>query len=247
MHLSDCFLELFTFIRFLADSPEMADAEYDAVHEDVSKLIERLEQRADKCGFAPDLFDKARFAVFAWVDEAVLCSSWSGTRQWLRHPLQREYYGTTNAGEEFFERLDMLLDGNHVPVDESLFADLEKDSNENAPAGKIENANSEVLEVYTLCLSLGYTGKYFSESDTERLDKLRNDCIARIMGKQGGNGLAAFPAAYGTGEKALRTSQYGRVFDPLSIVFIVLPVLVVAGVFFAYRGLLEYSLNLWLG
>jgi len=244
MHLSDCFLELFTFIRYVTDSSEMVDADYATVRGDVSLLTDRLEARAKKDGVSPDQFDKARFAVFAWADEAILCSPWPGSREWLKRPLQREFYGTANAGEEFFERLDRLLGDRSQDSDENVLSEFAKESDLEVPA---DPGNDEVLEVYTLCLALGYTGMYFNESDRGNLDRLRHNCITRIVGKQGAAGLSAFPQSYGSGKGAGRKHGYGRVFDPLSILFVLLPLLVVAGVFFAYRGLLVYSLSLWFG
>ncbi|MGL1862943.1 MAG: DotU family type IV/VI secretion system protein [Pseudodesulfovibrio sp.] len=242
MHLSDSFLELFTFIRYVTDSSELVDADYATVRGDVSRLVGRLEKRANEYGCSPEQFEMARFAAFAWADEAVLCSTWGGVREWLKNPLQREYYGTANAGEEFYERLDGLLGGKKIKSDEGILGELGQEA-ESKPVVKAEDA--EVLEVYTLCLALGYTGKYFSETDRGSLDRLRQDCISRIVDKQGSAGLSAFPEAYGSGKNATLQSVYRRVFDPLSIVFTVLPVLVVGGIFFAYRGLLFYSLNLW--
>ncbi len=219
----------------------MVGAEYEQVREDVRKLITRMDDRSDLFDIPEVLYNDARFAVFAWADEAVLVSKWSGVREWLKHPLQREFYGTANAGEEFFERLDKLFNRNNGPVDQSLFADMEKD-------GEPVNGNglSEVLEVYALCLSLGFTGKYFSESGEVRLEELRRECVARIPGGDG-NGGPIFPQSYGTGEAAPRKCCYGRVFDPVSLIFFILPVLVVGGMYMAYKILLEHSLKLWFG
>ncbi|ACS78501.1 DotU family type IV/VI secretion system protein [Maridesulfovibrio salexigens] len=241
MHLSDCFLELFTYIRLLTESAEMAGAEYEQVRDDVRTLITRMDDRSDLVGVPEDLYNDARFAVFAWADEAVLISKWAGVRDWLKHPLQREFYGTANAGEEFFERLDKLFNRNNGPVDQSLFADMEK---EGQPVN--DNGLSEVLEVYALCLSLGFTGKYFSESGEERLEELHRECVARIPGSEKGSG-PFFPQSYGTGEAAPRKCCYGRIFDPVSLIFFILPVLVVGGMYFAYKVLLEQSLKLWFG
>ena len=127
MHLSDCFLELFTYIRLLTGTPELAGADYEQVREDVRTLIARMDDRSDLLGVSEDIYNDARFAFFAWADEAVLVSNWSGVREWLKHPLQREFYATSNAGEEFFERLDKLFNRNNGPVDQSLFADMQKE------------------------------------------------------------------------------------------------------------------------
>lgn len=245
MHLSDCFLELFTFIRYVADSKELADADYATVRADVALLIERLEKRARDEGIPREQFDMARFAAFAWADEAVLCSSWPGTREWLHNTLQREYYGTANAGEEFFTRLDTVLkECGGSRSEESLLAEFAKESNGDV---SIPCTSEDVLEVYTLCLSMGFTGMYFHDADRGELQELRKDCLARIVGRQSAAGLDAFPDAYGSGDTVERKPRYGRVFDPLAVVFIVLPLLVAGGVFLAYRGLLEYGLNLWFG
>ncbi|NDV23337.1 DotU family type IV/VI secretion system protein [Desulfovibrio sp. JC022] len=245
MHLSDCFLELFTYIRLLTGSPEMVGVEYGQVRDDVRGLISRMDDRSDLLDIPAGLYDDARFAVFAWADEAVLVSKWEGVREWLKHPLQREFYGTANAGEEFFERLDKLFNRNNGPVDQSLFADMEKEGED--PANANGNGLVEVLEVYALCLSLGYTGKYFSESGESRLEELRRECVARIPGSDTADGGPAFPQSYGTGESAPRKCCYGRVFDPVSLVFFLLPVLVTGGMYLAYKVLLEHSLKLWFG
>ena len=247
MHLADCFLELFTYTRLLTESSDMSEVDYETVRKDVTALIERMNEKGEQLDMPEDLFDDARFAAFAWVDEAVLCSKWEGVREWLKHPLQREYYSTANAGEEFFQRLERLLNGNGGPVDDSLFADFGKeDEPQNEDLIPLSGV-SETLEVYALCLSLGFTGRYFSKSDEGHLEKLRRDCISRIPGRAGESGEPAFPQSYGTGKPAPRKCCYGRVFDPVSIIFFILPLAVVGGMFLAYRGLLEHSLKLWFG
>ncbi len=244
MHLSDCFLELFTFIRYLADSPELEGVPFETVRQDVDALIARLDERAKLVDASPEQFDMARFAVFAWADESVLCSNWEGRREWLKQPLQRQHYGTVNAGEEFFARLHGLLGIRTRSDEDSALARFSKQSGlepEGGPGGK------EVLEVFALCLALGYSGMYFSDPDRGRLERLRKDCVARILGRQEESVAAAFPQAYGSAVAPKGCKGFGRVFDPMAIVFALLPLFVVAGMYFAYRGLLQYSLNLWLG
>ncbi|SMF09616.1 type VI secretion system protein ImpK [Desulfovibrio gilichinskyi] len=249
MHLSDCFLELFTFVRFLTDSSYKIEADYEVVRKDFSLLLDRVESKGREGKFSDEQFDNARFAVFAWADEAILCSSWPGAKDWLKHTLQREYYGTSSAGEEFFERLNLLLGERKTPLDESLFVDCDcdKDSEKSSPVEENKSYNLEILEVYALCLSLGYSGIYFSDHESDRLTRLREDCVKRIVDGQGDFQLSAFPDSYGTKKMSKHNGLYGRVFEPLSIVFLILPLLVLAGVYFAYLGLLENSLQLWLG
>ena len=255
MHLSDCFLELFTYIRYLCDSPELADVDYATVRTDVSLLIQRLEKRARKYGATAEQYDMARFAVFAWADESILCSSWGHSREWLKEPLQRRYYHTANAGEEFFERLGQLLSSDKAARTNFIFDDLPPEGSEMDDADvrdeakkrkQAEQRTAEVLEVYTLCLALGFTGMYFNETDIEKLARLRRQCIRRIIGKKG-----IFPMAYtpdlGPDRPGRDSSGFGRVFDPISIIFLILPLLVVGGLYLAYKRLLDYSLLLWFG
>lgn len=243
MHLSDCFLELFTFIRYLTEAEEMVDADYDTVRRDVALLVERQKTRAHAAGISEDRYEKACFAVIAWVDETVLCSSWKGARAWLKQPLQRELYGTVNAGEEFFEQLDALL-GAKRNGDEGLPF---PGGFPQEPSELSDPQASEILEVYALCLTLGYTGRYFSDNDRERLGRLRGDSVSRILGEQI-EGRPVFPESYGSGGPKKSPGRYfRRVFDPLALMFVVFPLLVVTGIFFAYHSLLAYSLTLWFG
>lgn len=78
--------------------------------------------------------EDACYALVALLDEAVLSCAGPCHDYWLERPLQLDYYGTTNAGEEFFVRLGGLMA--HY------------------------RAQREVLEVYYLCMALGFEGKY---------------------------------------------------------------------------------------
>jgi type VI secretion system protein ImpK len=74
---------------------------------------------------------EARYAIVAFVDERVLQSNWLGRAEWMSNPLQLQLYREYTAGENFFARMRALL-------------------NRGAP--------SQALEVYYLCLALGFTG-----------------------------------------------------------------------------------------
>jgi type VI secretion system protein ImpK len=70
----------------------------------------------------------------ALVDEIILHSAWDGSIEWLGQPLQLYFFSEHLAGEGFFTRLDILR----------------------------QNAlnNCDLLEVYYVCLELGFTGIY---------------------------------------------------------------------------------------
>jgi len=98
------------------------------------ELLKEMEQRGDAIGFKAKPLQDAKFALAAFVDETVLTADFPLRDEWEKHPLQLEYFGEHLAGVTYFERLNGLL-------------------------GDLEN-NAEVLEIYYICLLIGYKGKY---------------------------------------------------------------------------------------
>ena len=78
----------------------------------------------------------ATFAVVAFLDESILNMRNPVFADWPRRPLQEEYFGHHVAGEIFFQNLDKILQ-----------------RNESQDMG-------DLLEVYQLCMLLGFAGKY---------------------------------------------------------------------------------------
>ena len=111
------------------------------------------EQRSRQGDISPDDYDLARFAVCAWIDEAILGSEWNAKNRWQAEQLQRLYYQTTDAGEIFFDRLNEL--GPH---------------------------QRDVREVYYLCLAMGFSGRYCNEGDDFLLAQLRTSNLKLLTG-----------------------------------------------------------------
>ena len=126
MHLTDCFMELVAYATHFLRTAAVRQPSYPEVRREIDLLLAAGESWVKREGFSRDDFDLARFAVCAWIDEAVLSSAWNEKSLWLREQLQRLHYNTTEAGEEFYTRLSAL--GLH---------------------------QREVREVYYLCLALG--------------------------------------------------------------------------------------------
>jgi type VI secretion system protein ImpK len=76
------------------------------------------------------------FAVVAFLDSVVLHSKDAVRAEWERKPLQEELFGQADAGVIFFEKLDQFRS--------------RRDSEQLA----------DILEVYLLCLLLGFEGRY---------------------------------------------------------------------------------------
>src|SRR6266699_1191383 len=86
--------------------------------------------------YPPEDVRLATFAIVAFLDESILNSTNPAFSDWPRMPLQEEMFGHHRAGEVFFENIDRLLS--------------RSDS----------HAAADLLEVYSLCILLGYKGKY---------------------------------------------------------------------------------------
>lgn len=157
MHLTDCFMELIAYVVYFLKTADVKQPPYEQVKADVLRLLTKSEECVKKGVFSQEDHDLARFMVCAWVDEAILSSSWNQKNLWQREQLQRQYYNTTDAGEEAFERLNNL--GLH---------------------------QREVREVYYLCLALGFAGRYHNKGDEHLLSQLKTSNLKLLLGSSVG-------------------------------------------------------------
>jgi len=98
--------------------------------------LKSADGEARRQGYAGEDIKLAIFAVVAFMDESVLNLRAPVFADWPRRPLQEELFAHPVAGEVFFQNLQQLLGKN----DSHDLADL--------------------LEVYHLCLLLGFAGRY---------------------------------------------------------------------------------------
>ena len=149
---------LTAIVRVRANRQVAADAESFRTH--VKQVLSAAEQEARRLGYSSDDVRFALFAVVAFLDESVLNSPQPMFADWPRKPLQEEIFGGHLAGEIFFQNLRHLL--------------TRQDSDDLA----------DVLEVYQLCMLLGFHGRY-STSETSELQMLMarvSDTMLRIRG-----------------------------------------------------------------
>jgi type VI secretion system protein ImpK len=127
-----------------------------------TQFLDEFTKSAKKQGASADDIDAAKYAFCAAVDEIILRSAFSIRNEWERRPLQLVLFGDQLAGENFFNRLEALRvrGGAHL----------------------------QALEVFHMCLLLGFQGKYIIEG-SEKLNYLTarlGDEIASMKGKRGG-------------------------------------------------------------
>jgi len=114
----------------------------------VHEMFDRLERNARSSGIDNEKIRFTKFALAAFLDETIISSAWDHKDEWLSEPLQIQMFDTFNAGEEFFSNLNMLR--------------------------QRSGSNKEVLEIYYLCLSLGFKGKFQLQSP-ETLRRIVDD------------------------------------------------------------------------
>lgn len=166
--LRDIFTDLIAYVIFFKASCEEQPRPLNEVREKVIALLNAQDERVKTSGVTVETFREARFAVLSWVDEMILNSNWSQRNQWQH--LMLSYYGTLNAGEEFFVHLE-----------------------------KLPSALNDVREIYYLCLSLGYQGRYAVGDDPRELKDMKAAlykqlCVTNGDIRQNYNRL--FPEAY---------------------------------------------------
>ena len=154
--LADTFAPCFSLILQLRASDALGPA--DTLRERIKNLLARVEREARAEAVPADDVRLAKFAVVAFIDEAVMAAEWSGRELWLARPLQLELFDRTDAGVHFFVELENLRT--------------------QGPA------RAEVMEVYYLCLTLGFKGKYriFEQEQLRVLIEAVHEELARTPG-----------------------------------------------------------------
>ncbi len=147
-------------VRFRANRQPVTDAETFRHH--VREALKAAAHQArNVAGYSSDDVKMAVFAAVAFLDESILNSRNPIFADWPRKPLQEEMFGHHIAGEVFFRNLGELLGRD----DSTALAD--------------------VLEVYYLCMLLGFAGRYVAGNRGElklMMDRTAEK-IRRIRGR----------------------------------------------------------------
>jgi type VI secretion system protein ImpK len=127
----------------------------------IAYIFETLEQRAKRLGFSEEDIKATRYALCALIDETILNSRWAFIDQWRDQPLQLVYFGEPLAGVRFFDLLGRIRKKGRDKVD--------------------------LLEVFCMCLVLGFQGKYKGQKQEELAEATRT-LIEEANSLRGGPG-----------------------------------------------------------
>ncbi len=149
-------------VRLRSNRQPVTDA--DVFRNQMRQLLSMADQEARNRGYSAEDARLASFAVVAFLDESVLNLQIPVFAGWPRKPLQEEMFGGHVAGEIFFQSLQRLLE-------------------------RSESAQlADVLEVFHLCVLLGYRGKYGSGGQAE-LKSLMDAVAQKIRRIRGDTGV----------------------------------------------------------
>lgn len=150
--------EAFTVaVRLRANRQVAANAE--SFRAQVKNLLGNADRDARRAGYDGDSVRLAVYAYIAFLDESVLNASQPMFATWAQQPLQEEIFGDHVAGENFFRHLAELL----ARQDSEDLADL--------------------LEVFQLCLLLGFRGKYAANvTGLQSITTMVQEKIRRVRG-----------------------------------------------------------------
>ena len=211
MHISEMFVDIIAYAVYFLKTSSKRQSPYDQVRAQILQLLAESQKRS--VDFSPEDYDQARFAICAWIDEAVMNSFWNERSAWQREPLQLKFYQTTNAGELFFERLNILA-----------------------------AHQNDVREVYYLCLAMGFKGRYGNVEDKFLLDQLKSSNLKVLTGASIGlhslKKAELFPEAYPVDSLEKTPQKAAHRFNTVSILMAAFPVALFGVLYLIYSFVL---------
>lgn len=154
---------LLTYILSLHGPGPSDDAEM--MHRKFAAGVAEMRRQAEEWGIDRGQVQLASFALVAFADETAVSSVPANRGKWPF--LQYEYFGTHHAGEEFFDDLRKIQ------------------GNGSASARWRDPAKAGLLELYYLCLFLGFRGRWAASAPQEvqhELDEVRKYVRSKPVG-----------------------------------------------------------------
>jgi type VI secretion system protein ImpK len=168
---------LTSIVRLQSARQHITDAE--SFRRRIKATLQEIEQLAVPAGYdGRDLRD-AHFAVVALLDSVILHSNDPIRKEWEKKLFQEELFGQTDAGVAFFEKLA------------------------NFQSRRDSDQLANILEVYLLCLLLGFEGRYSGglRAELETIAERARHRIDNIRGRSRPLSPQALPVLQQTAEE----------------------------------------------
>src|SRR6056297_3241785 len=205
VRLIDCFMEIIGYTRYLLEQLESAPPAFESIRNHYKNLLDRSRDKARQAKLSTVEWKKGCFPVCAWVDEVLLCSNWAEKDKWRSHQLQLRYFKTTNAGEDFFHRLERMKD-----------------------------RENDIREVYLYCLSLGFKGKFYNEEDELSLAEIKTDTLLKLFPEDEAMSLpnSLFPEAYM--QQKAQKKGWKKGVSPVFLMIMIIPPALLAALYILF-------------
>jgi type VI secretion system protein ImpK len=161
-------------VRMQAGRQRITDGE--AFRRRTKSALQDVEREATAAGYDGEDIRDTHFAIVAFLDSVVLHSNDPARAEWERRTLQEELFGQAVAGVVFFEKLERFR------------------------ARRDSERLADILEVYLLCMLLGFEGRYSGgsrgdlESTVETVRRRIDDIRGRSRQISPAGGLPSEPA-----------------------------------------------------
>jgi type VI secretion system protein ImpK len=114
------------------------------VHSEYSRIIDRINVGDHRFGDS-EVWTKAKYALVAWLDEQMIDAPWEHSNWWENNVLERKYFHDRKAFDDFFPQAKRAA----------------------------ELPNKDALEVFYLCVILGFRGFYDRPGAAQKAERYR--------------------------------------------------------------------------
>lgn len=167
------------------------------LHQRLVSEIKEFEERAREQGIKPEIILSARYLLCTILDEAVMNTPWGSESAWSQRSLLTVFHGETSGGEKCFLILDRMR---HAPAE-----------------------NLDFLELFYVCLSLGFEGRYrVAYGGRDHLYQIRDELFATIRRYRGDYERALSSHWHGLGRKGNALAEHLPMWVVASVVAAIL-------------------------
>jgi type VI secretion system protein ImpK len=136
---------------------EVEEIQAATVWQSLVGLLERQAIAVRRSGgeYAAEVYREAQYLMAALADEVFLHLAWQGRDDWQANLLEQRLFGSHNAGDVVFQRIDRILRAR-------------------------DPLEMELAKVYLTALGLGFQGRFRGPGGTARVDEYRRQLYAFV-------------------------------------------------------------------
>ncbi|MGQ9424411.1 type IVB secretion system protein IcmH/DotU [Gilvimarinus sp. F26214L] len=188
----------------------MSHPDVGGLHQRLVQEVRNFEAQAREQGIRQEIILSARYLLCTILDEAVMNTPWGSESAWSQRSLLTVFHSETSGGEKCFLILDRMRQ---------------------SPA-----ENLDILELFYICLGLGFEGKYrVSARGRDELHHIRDELFATIRRYRGDYERSLSTRWQGLGNTGKSLAEFIPMWVVASLVATVL--------FFGYGGFRYWLYN----